>query len=469
MPDRHHLTEKIRSYLDALSPRAVQTLLRGLESARARGSDDPHLDLILGACVSAARRSCGVVLDSEPRENWLQRLFFVPVEDLLLSEMLPAKEPGRITRASLPLIWTWIARDIAPDRVSVATELSRRLETEPDEVVEMAAGLRRHVLQPLQKALAEAHADDRSHQKICMLVGGERALRDLEDVAAAIVEMGWLDALRESLPERLTEWDFKTGSPSLVRIKAVADRHPDHKHLVGAIVLNRVEAPESMLSLAAALAGSMSIRKIAASPYAVFAEMALSEVERFSGIACGSCTNRELSTAINAYSRLVKVLDRQFDLAEKPAWQKRVAETRRALSNLVTRELEATMGNIRRALTVPKIGADGEPDVDVLLLEEAHRGVMLVNKMRDVAESLAVNEITARTRLALDQSLEIKTRALLQALSESKGAERKAHLVAVDVAIDLCEDFYGKDYADQLRRSRKAALTPKTEARQAAS
>jgi hypothetical protein len=469
MPDRHHLTEKIRSYLDALSPRAVQTLLRGLENARARGSDDPHLELILDACVSAARRSSGVMLDAEPRENWLQRLFFAPVEDLLVSEMLPSKERGRVTRASLPLIWNWIARDIAPDRVSVATELSRRLETEPDEVVDMASNLRRHVMEPMQKAIADAHANDRAHQKICMLVGGERALRDLEDVVAAILEANWLDALRESLPERLTEWDFKPGSPSLLRIKAVADRHGEHKHLVAAIVLARVEAPESMLSLAAALAGSISIRKIAASPYAVFAEIALSEVERFSGIACGSCSNRELSVAINAYTRLVKVLDRQFDLTEKPAWQKRVADTRRALSQLVTRELEATMGNIRRALAVPKIGADGEPDVDVLLLEEAHRGVMLVNKMRDVAESLAVNEITARTRQALDQSLEIKTRALLSALAESKGADRKAHLVAVDVAIDLCEDFYGKDYADQLRRSRKAALAPKADARQAAS
>ena len=68
MPDRHLLTAKIRSYLQALSPRAVQTLLRGLEGARARGSDDPHLDLILDACLSTVRPDTGIVLDAEPRK-----------------------------------------------------------------------------------------------------------------------------------------------------------------------------------------------------------------------------------------------------------------------------------------------------------------------------------------------------------------------------------------------------------------
>ncbi|SOB96939.1 hypothetical protein SAMN05421512_102350 [Stappia indica] len=471
MPDRHLLTAKIRSYLQALSPRAVQTLLRGLEGARARGSDDPHLDLILDACLSTVRPDTGIVLDAEPRENWLQRLFFAPVEDMLVTEMLPSKERGRITRSSLPQIWTWIARDIAPDRVSVALQISRRLETEPDEVIEQAVSLRRNVLAPMEQALAEAHADDRAHQKISMLVGGERALRDVEDLVAAFREGAWLEALRESLPQRLTEWDFKPGSPSLTRIKAVTDRHGEERALIAAVVLSRVEAPESMLSLAAALAGSMSIRKIAESSYSVFAEMALSEVERYAGIACGECTNLKLSGAIDAYTRIVKVLDRQFDLMEKPAWQKRVADTRRQLSALVARELEAATGSIRRLLVVPKVAPGVEPEVDVVLLEEAHRGIMLVNKMRDAAENLAVNEITARTRHALDQSLDIKTRSLLASLAAAREEDRKAHLLAVDIAIDLCEAFYGKDYADQLRRSRKAALTPKPkqEARQAAS
>ncbi|WP_186389965.1 hypothetical protein [Stappia sp. TSB10P1A] len=469
MPDRHYLTAKIRSYLQALSPRAIHTLLRGLEGARARGSDDPHLDLILDACLSAVRRDTGIVLDAAPRESWLQRLFFAPVEDMLVGETLPAKERGRIARASLPLIWTWISRDVAPDRVAQAVERCRRLETEPDEVIELAVSLRRNVLLPMEKALAEARADDRVHQKTSMLLGGERALRDAEDLVAAFREGGWLEALRESLPERLTEWDFKPGSPALIRIKAVTDRHPDERALVASVVLNRVEAPESMLSLAAALAGSTSIRKIAESRYAVFAEMALSEVERQAGIACGDCSNLKLSSAIDAYTRIVKVLDRQFDLTEKPAWHKRVAETRRILSNLIARDLELATGNIRRLLVVPTLDADGEPQIDGALLDGAHRGVMLVGKMRDAAENLAVNEITARTRQALDQSLEIKTRALLSALAEAGETTRKAHLVAVDIAIELCEAFYGKDYADQLRRSRKAALTPKPDARQIAS
>jgi hypothetical protein len=186
--------------------------------------------------------------------------------------------------------------------------------------------------------------------------------------------------------------------------------------------------------------------------------MAISEAERYAVIACSDCPTSVLSEALNAYCSLVRVLDRQFELADKSDWMRRIAQTRRSLSGLVTRELEATLGHIRRLLSVPQVRDGEEPVLESGLMAEGLRGVMLVMKMRDFAESLAVNEITARTRQALEQSLEIKTRALLSGLAEARGSARAAHLVAVDAAIELCEAYFGKNYADQLRRSRKAAL-----------
>ncbi|WP_029059811.1 hypothetical protein [Stappia stellulata] len=467
MPDRHHLTLKIKSYLDALSPRAIQTLLRGLEHARSQGSADPHLDLILDACLNAVRSTKTLVLGGEPREGRLQRAFYLPIEDLLAEAGLTGKVPGRINRASLPLIWTWLSRDVAPEQFSSAESVSMRVETEADEVATLAEDLREYAIPLISAALAEAHSDDRAHQKIAMLVGGERALRDLDDIRAALQARPWLDALRESLPDRLTEWDFKSGSPSLIRIKAVMDRHAEQAPLIASVVLSRVEVADMLLSLTANLVGSTSIKKMAASSYAVFAEMAFSEVERYSAIACGACSNEDFAEALNAYCRLMKTIDRHYDLAESGSWQQRMALTRRSVSALVTRELEAMTGNVRRALLVPKLDEIGEPKTDMAAIEEAQRGMMLLDKMRDAADNLAVNEITARTRTALDQSLEIKTRALLSALPDTVDGARKAHLVAVDAAIGLCESYFGKEYADQLRRSRKTALATKPKARTA--
>ncbi|WP_349360093.1 hypothetical protein [Stappia sp.] len=460
MPDRQHLTSKIRSYLDALSPRAVQTLVRGLENARAKGSDDPHLDLILDACLGAVRKPRAIEpTDWEPRAHFLKRVFFHPLEDFLLDEPLPGKVRGRITRSSLDSIWTWLSRDVAPEAVASTEERAARLETTSPEILALADALRDALLPHMRDLYADAQGDDRRHQKLMMLVGGERAFRDLEDIIAVFSARGWLDGLRESLPTRMSEWDFKPGSPTLKRIKAVSDRQGEQAFLVASVVLARLDAPEALMALSAGLAGSDSVRKMAASPYAVFAEMAFSEAERLSGLVCGSCTNAELSEHLNHYIRLVKFIDRRFELDEWPAWQKQVAATRRSISQLVTRDLEAAAGNLRRALLVPKIGADGEPKVDALALEEALRGLMLLDRMRDAADSLAVNEVTARTRQVIDQSLEFKTRALLGDLAKTSGAARTAQLVAVDAGIALCERYYGKDYADQLRRSRKAALS----------
>lgn len=463
MPDRHQLSVKIRSYLDALSVQALRTLMRGLENARARGSDYPHIDLILDACIAASRRGEVDRLPRQPRRDWLQRMFFSPIADLLVDENLPHKERGRITRASLPLIWTWLQRDVAPEAFASAGERALRLEVEPEEVATLAEDLRDLVVSRIEEEIAAARVDDRARQRLAMQVGGERALRDLADMMEAFHGISWLDPLRESLPERLTVWDFKPGSPSLRRIKAVTDRKRDHAIMIAAVVLRRVEAPEALLLLASNLAETPSLRKIAASPYAAFAEMAFSEAERFAAIVCGECSNTVLFEALGGYHELVKTLDRQFELEEAPEWHRRIAATRRSLSRFITGELEAAASNIRRALAVPQLDGDGQPQIDTPTIEEAKRGVLLLSRMRDAAESLAANEITARTRQALDQTLEIKTRALLGALADSPEARLSAHLAAVDTAICLCETHFGKDYADLLRRSRKAALSSRTQ------
>lgn len=67
MTDPALLTDKIQSYLMALSPRAVGTLVRGLERARQSGKGDPHVELILAASAALLR---GEALHrSEPRDE----------------------------------------------------------------------------------------------------------------------------------------------------------------------------------------------------------------------------------------------------------------------------------------------------------------------------------------------------------------------------------------------------------------
>jgi hypothetical protein len=56
------------------------------------------------------------------------------------------------------------------------------------------------------------------------------------------------------------------------------------------------------------------------------------------------------------------------------------------------------------------------------------------------------------------------TRKLLADTSKCNDAEKSAYLAAVDVAIDLCDDYFGVDYADLLRRSRKTAAAGGIEA-----
>lgn len=465
MAERHLLIQKIRSYLEALSPRAVDKLMRGLETSHAQGSEDPHIRLILQACADVLRAEQAAV-NTEPRKKWLKRLFFRPVECLLMDEVLPSRQKARITRSSLEGIWSWIDRFVAPDEVRRASERVLQLEVSAVDAATIAGRLRDQVVPMMRAAIAEAQADETARRRLSMMLGGERVLLDLFDLVEAFEAEAWLTPFLESLPERLTDWDLKGNTPTTKRVKAVADRHQDGVPLVAAAVMNRAENPGGLTSLACTLASTTDARKLANSPYSGFVDVVLSEAERLAVLANRADDNDALPQALSKFHSLVRHIEREIDLLDNPDWHKRLSTTRRTFAAVVTQEFQASPGNIRRALQVPPVSAAGKPIVDGAAVDQADRALQILKLMRGGAESLAVSEVTTRTRQAVEQTLEIMTRSLLADLDKTAKAggspQRTACLAAVDVAIRLCETYFGKDYAALIRRRRNAAIGEKT-------
>src|SRR5438477_12106339 len=102
--------ERLREYLRELKAEARALLAAELERALARGEGPPGALLILEALGSDTRRE-GRKL---PRVGNPQRLFFAPLEPFLVDDAPERKHRGRIPRACLDPIWTFVCRDLMP-------------------------------------------------------------------------------------------------------------------------------------------------------------------------------------------------------------------------------------------------------------------------------------------------------------------------------------------------------------------
>ncbi|MEH0071963.1 hypothetical protein V6L77_19340 [Pannonibacter sp. Pt2-lr] len=79
-----------------------------------------------------------------------------------------------------------------------------------------------------------------------MLLGGERALQDLADVAKVFKAEPWLRAFRRRIPDTLSERALKQDADILDLVSAYATRHPEDVPVIAAAMLDRAEAPWSL-------------------------------------------------------------------------------------------------------------------------------------------------------------------------------------------------------------------------------
>ena len=110
--------EKLRQYLRELSPQARAMLLAALERASLSGEEVTGGDLILQQLRHIVREQ----REQAPRIGNSARLFFKPLEPFLVDDEPEHQHPGRIARASLEMLWSWVRRDLLPDEAKILAD-----------------------------------------------------------------------------------------------------------------------------------------------------------------------------------------------------------------------------------------------------------------------------------------------------------------------------------------------------------
>lgn len=458
---------RIRKYLKELSPRAVESLARNLERARDAGSADENAEEILAACLELLRSwepSEDEGFRSGSRSNQVQRQFFEPLEDFLINEFLPSKQEGRIERVILSRIWHWLGRDVVPEDMA---ELMAAAENEkvPDELLsKQVNAFRKRTIVAMEKYLDRVEMTDKIRRNLTIEMGGERGLANLKDVVRIFAaDREWLGEFLETLPDMITEKEFREGTRLMSLVKELTKEHADRMAIIASAVESRAEHDGPMCAFAARLTGSDNTRLLEKSPYAPFVDVVVSEVERLAILAIEHRRYNPdpvaFARALEDYRRLVSVIERDLDLKVLPLWSSRISATKRELSDVIAKELDGVHNTILTMLKVPAVEPDGSFYYNQGLFDEAVRALHVLLVVSNSKDTFAVNDVGMRTRYALEQTLEYRTQNLLQALGKAGEKERDAVLMAVNGAILLSEIYYGSKFAQQLRRSRQSALS----------
>src|SRR5580704_10461890 len=240
--------ERLRGYLLQLPPAKRALLISELERALLRGDDVPGGDLLLQE-VRSSVRATGL---RGPRIGPVARLFFRPLEPFLIGDQLVPKQPARIARTSLPALWEWICRDVAPeaaDRLSEA--VTRELLGDADATCEsLIRPFQDRVVARLGAMLEEIKIDDKARRRMTGQIGTPAALDEARDLHTILAGRDALAAMASRLPGHIP--NLADGSLDQVRSIARSGAASAQALLPFALILvmGRLASPWQLIRLA---------------------------------------------------------------------------------------------------------------------------------------------------------------------------------------------------------------------------
>lgn len=458
MPEPGILASKVRSYMESLSPAARALLLRTL---RASASEDLPSEVILQAVEGlevAADREEAPRVEGEPWSDRLERAFFAPAEPFLCDDDPVDRAPGRLARHRMPTLWNWIRRDLAApawERALAADPLAADADAAP-----IARKLRREVAGLLVDTLRDVGADPKARQKLVGHLGGEAFFRCASDLGYVLRNESAFANLFGQLPRSLTAFDVVEPSRVVDVVRTTAEQGLIAPDWIAAALLTRTANPVVLVQLAGRLAATTDPRLLASGRWASFVEAVIARIEQIAARASGRGSDPAGRDGFLADLRAYHELTRNFELAlpveSVSVWFRRLGAVRAAVSDLVSKQLEAAPGLVRRSLHLDMHGG-WTGRFDTADFADAEFAVRVTLEARFAIDSLAVNELAQRTRKQVESTLELVSSRLMNELKSPTAVDRAVLLEAIEGAIRLCGLVFGEDYAAVMRKSRDLA------------
>ncbi len=332
--------DRIWEFLQRLSPMTRSCLLAELERLELCGVDMPG-SADIQAKLRVEFRKDG---STHGRAGDPARLFFAPMEPLLVDAEPDHENFGRISRGSLSPIWEWISRDLLPTMSRDYIEAINKLITadKHKEAQRTATAFQVKVLKYLDNTLGVPDAAKQTRAKLAAYTSSRSAYGDLTKMMAVLRAREALGKFNELLPAKIDKFDDGRVAKMTPLLDAFRKDHAAALPFALALVSKRLKIQWQLIRLATKGAASKNAADIAAMPYAIAVSMVLDRLDdqrlalRVALKKNRVLVAREILAAIYDTEFALQV---QIDKLDESGWGKRLHHMMHLIAVLVEEEV----------------------------------------------------------------------------------------------------------------------------------
>lgn len=466
----HLKSEQLEAFLDSLTPKAAEFLVREVERDRLKGGNTfPH-EAVLAKARAVLKDADASPDDPEGPEEWFSK----PFEDLLTDHISEKKQKGRIGRQSLAPIWSWLSEDLAADVIpQIITELRDSIRNDDSALThELSAKLYDVCGQRLRTILRDLRPDTKPYYKLAGHLGGERVVEDAREIGECMKCATTLLAFCARIPSSVSELQAEDVELYVHLYREFEPKFGENGYLPVMMLYNRFGRPSEFLTVVRAIAGSNEVHVVRKHPVGAVCEVILHDME----IARDAARERILAqadflpiqAALTEFRSLASALDEGFEIDPRDVWGTRLVTLRTSLSAVIRDQISAAPRLVKAALYRKRAKDKNSRRAaeplralpDDRKVSEAEFAVQLLMAVRPYLSQLTINADYSRIKGQVEQFVEVISERLLQDLREGTTNERTFAESSLSAAGRLVAIVFGEEEGDLYLRRGRAAMKP---------
>lgn len=338
-PDR--ASDQLKQYLAQLSPQVRGRLLGELERLLELGEPIPRTEELIASLRAEFPNAA-------ERRGDAARLFFKPLEPVLVDGAPERANSGQIARGSLLPIWTLLSTDLLTTMAREYVTNVGKVPNSPREAEKLAIGFQKKALGYLDGTMRSEDGRNMVRATLSMYTSSPAVFDDLAKMFMVFRAGESLGKFAESLEPKIAKLEGKALTKVLDQLKALKAKNADATPFALTIVMRRLAMPWQLLHLATKMVDSKAPAAIAAAPYALAVSMVIDQIsERRLLLAMAMRSNRVLVAKgiLKEIYAIEAALKGQIELGDSD-WGKRLREEMEAVAVELNAEVERSRTNL---------------------------------------------------------------------------------------------------------------------------
>jgi hypothetical protein len=338
-PDRG--SDQLKQYLSQLSAQVRGRLLGELERLLELGEPIPRTEELIASLRAEFP-------NSNERRGEPARLFFKPLELVLVDGAPERANSGQIARGSLMPIWTLLTTDILSTMAREYVSNVNNALNAPKEAEKLAAGFQRKALGYLDGTMRSDEGRATVRASLAMYTSSPAIFEDLAKMFTVFRASEALVKFADALPPKIAKLEGAALTKVLDQLKALKAANADAVPFALTIVVRHLAMPWQLLHLATKMVESKVPAAIAGTPYALAVSMVLDQIsERRVLLAMAIRSNRVMVAKgiLKEIYAIEAMLKAQIDLGNSD-WGKRLREEMEAVTSALNAEVERSRTNV---------------------------------------------------------------------------------------------------------------------------